>query len=272
MIKLRSIPGDEPTAAHPLVARRDHRRSADSGRAAATVELARRLRTATSISEARQCRNQIVEKNLGLVGLVLRRLRQPTSQSTDAWSEGACALIECAARYDPERQIGFASFAIPRIRGRVLSWLLTQSTITGKIELGRKIAKLRQTERKLPVGTLPTQESLAGQSGMPLVHVKRLTPFLRRPLSLDCCAALALPANTPDPRDAGTLNERLGELRAALLRLPPRLQQVVADVYGLDGGDARRHREIASDLKLTRARIGQLQREALRQLRHEMKS
>ena len=87
---------------------------------------------------------------------------------------------------------------------------------------------------------------------------------------MDSDAALRLEADVPNPRDAGTLDDRLRELETALQQLPNRLRLVITGTFGLNGGAPRRHREIAADLQLTRQRVGQLQREALTCLRRQL--
>lgn len=222
------------------------------------------------MAEAIEARNHMVESNLRLIDYTLRRLGLSTARDSELWSEGACALIESAGRYDPARGSGFAAFAIPRIRGRALDWLNRRGTITGSANVGRRVCKLRRAARELPANSEATLAKLSRLSGYPLRSVKQLAVFLPRAVSMDSDLALRLEADVPSPRDAGTLDDRLQELETALQQLPHRLRLVVTEAFGLNGGTPRLHREIAADLQLTRQRVDQLQREALACLRRQL--
>ncbi|MCH7700199.1 MAG: hypothetical protein IID37_00810 [Planctomycetes bacterium] len=65
---------------------------------------------------------RLVEENLGLVGVNLRRYSQPWSaprrdrEWDDLFQEGCLALMDAARSHQPERGIPFPAYALPRIR------------------------------------------------------------------------------------------------------------------------------------------------------------
>lgn len=77
---------------------------------------------------------RLVEENLGLVAVHLRRnipnLAQPRRDREweDLFQEGCLGLIDAARRFDPERGIAFAAFAMIRIHHAVSKGLRTQFT------------------------------------------------------------------------------------------------------------------------------------------------
>ena len=69
-----------------------------------------------------QDQKRLVEENLGLVGVNLRRYSQPWSaprrdrEWDDLFQEGCLALMDAARSHQPERGIPFPAYALPRIR------------------------------------------------------------------------------------------------------------------------------------------------------------
>jgi len=69
-----------------------------------------------------QDQKRLVEDNLGLVGVNLRRYSQPWSaprrdrEWDDLFQEGCLALMDAARSHQPQRGIPFAAYALPRIR------------------------------------------------------------------------------------------------------------------------------------------------------------
>ncbi|GIK17179.1 MAG: hypothetical protein BroJett003_21430 [Planctomycetota bacterium] len=68
-------------------------------------------------------RKRLVEDNLGLVGVHLKRFVPPRSRQDcdreDLYQEGCLGLIEAGGRYDPGSAIPFASYALARIHRSV---------------------------------------------------------------------------------------------------------------------------------------------------------
>ncbi|MCG3132544.1 MAG: hypothetical protein FLDDKLPJ_03402 [Phycisphaerae bacterium] len=68
-------------------------------------------------------RKRLVQDNLGLVGVHLKRFAPPRSRQAcdreDLYQEGCLGLIEAGGRYDPGSAIPFASYALARIHRSV---------------------------------------------------------------------------------------------------------------------------------------------------------
>lgn len=64
-------------------------------------------------------RNQIVEKNLYLVEILIKRYRGKGVEDDDLYQVGALALVKAAERFDYKRGYEFASFATPTIIGEI---------------------------------------------------------------------------------------------------------------------------------------------------------
>lgn len=71
----------------------------------------------------------------------------------------------------------------------------------------------------------------------------------------------------PHVEPVGTARLESEAIRAAVLLLPPRQARLVALRFGLEDGRERTHDELAALLEISRTRVGQLERMALRALR-----
>ncbi|MBK5253164.1 MAG: sigma-70 family RNA polymerase sigma factor [Peptostreptococcaceae bacterium] len=64
-------------------------------------------------------RNQIVEKNLYLVDILIKKYRGKGVENDDLYQVGALALVKAAERFDYTKGYEFASFATPTIIGEI---------------------------------------------------------------------------------------------------------------------------------------------------------
>ena len=134
--------------------------------AAAADELAARLLAGASpeerqavIEDGRAAREEMIEANLGLVGFATARFVPTAGMEREYYfQEGALGLAAAVDRYDPDRSDHFSSFALPHIRGAVISLFNTrggdlrpsQTRTAGRVE--------REVARREALG-LPTRTS-----------------------------------------------------------------------------------------------------------------
>src|SRR6056297_632999 len=64
-------------------------------------------------------RNQIVEKNLYLVDILIKKYRYKGVDDDDLYQVGALALVKAVERFDYKKGYEFASFATPTIIGEI---------------------------------------------------------------------------------------------------------------------------------------------------------
>ncbi len=77
-----------------------------------------------------ELRNQLVERNLGLVRQVAHRIsRQCSEPYEDLEQIGYLGLIRAIERFDPQQGCAFSSFAIPYIRGEMLHYLRDKGSV-----------------------------------------------------------------------------------------------------------------------------------------------
>ena len=66
-----------------------------------------------------EIRNQIVEKYLYMVEILIRKYLGKGVEYDDLYQVGALALVSAVERFDPDKGFEFSSFATPTILGEI---------------------------------------------------------------------------------------------------------------------------------------------------------
>ena len=64
-------------------------------------------------------RNELVEKNIGLVHACANKFRGKGAEYDDLFQAGCVGLIKAAENFDPERGFSFSTYAVPVILGEI---------------------------------------------------------------------------------------------------------------------------------------------------------
>jgi RNA polymerase sigma factor for flagellar operon FliA len=202
-------------------------------------------------------------------------------EEADLISYGLVGLISAIERFEPEREIKFETYAVPRIRGAIIDELRTLDWVPRSVRArAREIEKANvRLEHKLQ--RAPTDEEIADALG---IEVEEFQESLIQ-ISNSTIAALdelwtvsdssgdqvsllhTLPdPSSPDPArvmDATDLKDRVAD---AIARLPEREKLVIALYYY----ENLTLREIGEVLGVTESRISQLHTKAVLRLRARM--
>ena len=63
-------------------------------------------------------RNELVEKNIGLVHACANKFRGKGAEYDDLFQAGCVGIIKAAENFDPERGFSFSTYAVPVILGK----------------------------------------------------------------------------------------------------------------------------------------------------------
>jgi RNA polymerase sigma factor for flagellar operon FliA len=214
-------------------------------------------------SAEQQRRDELILGHLPLVKHVIGRLLGDLPASADAAnleSAGVLGLVEAAAKFDPNRNAQFKTFAYLRIRGAIVDELRRNSPLPQHV-LGR-VAQLRKAYRTLPYPV--TVEALAAATGMTADEVadtlaaERFAKTMSWEQAAEPNGLEPITAAGP-PEDEVERWESVQQLSGAIESLPEKERLAVTLYYRQD----LRLKEIAEVMKLSVSRVSRLLSKAL---------
>jgi len=238
------------------------------------------VRIRACAARADQAKTEIVESNLRLVVSVARGFLHHGLSFLDLIQEGNLGLMAAVGKFDYRRGFRFSTFAVWVIREAIGRAIANQGRLIRiPVHAGKVLQRMigAQMELVLRLGRDPTEEELAEEMHLPVRRVRADLPAAQPPLSLHSPVGAGNGATLGDfiPDEA---SERPGEsagghllhslLSDVLSELTAREREVLRLRFGLDGDSAQTLDEVGKKLGVTRERVRQIERSALRKMRH----
>jgi RNA polymerase primary sigma factor len=254
-------------------------------------EAADRLRTMTLspeecewlrklVEDGQAAREHLGRANTRLVVSIAKRYMGQGLPFPDLIQEGNVGLMRAVDKYDYKRGNRFSTYATWWIR-QAITRALAQKTRTIRIPL-HMTERIRQMYRTAQVleqtlGHRPTPEEIAKEMELPPESVRGMMDAsqhaiaLERPVGDDGDSEFGdfiEDQDSPSPVEAATQHLLQETIEEVLSELTPRQSHILRLRFGLGGGEPHTLEEIANKFGLSRERIRQLEKEALRRLRH----
>jgi RNA polymerase primary sigma factor len=228
----------------------------------------------------KKARQRLIEKNLRLVVSVAKKYRGMGLPFEDLILEGNLGLMKAIEKFDPDRGYRFSTYATWWIRQAVQRAVADKGrTIRVPVHMGEKIRKMARAYNELSakLEREPTDEEVAERLEWTVGAIREVkdampdASSLNRPLS-SAEDSSEIGDFVEDERASDTAGTVMREMETAQLGeaidlLPERHRHVLVRRYGLDDRNPSTLAELSEELKVSRERIRQLQREAEQMLR-----
>lgn len=229
-------------------------------------------------------KEKLIQANLRFVVSIAKKYQTSGISLLDLINEGNMGLIKAAEKFDPDRGYHFISYAVWWIRQAIIL-AISQKTSLIRLPLNRtadmqKIEKVHaRLENKL--GREPSPGEIAEELDMDDEEINHLRNISQDYISLDATFGdsddTSILSMMEDSRiespDKKVLDESLQTaLDSVLNELTDAEREIIKMRFGLNGFKPMSLQQIGEEFNLSKERIRQIEKKAIRRLRHPSRS
>lgn len=234
-----------------------------------------------------RARDTLITSNLRLVLQQANHFRWQKVPLLDLIQEGNIGLMKAVKKFDPERGWRFSTCAVWWIRQAIIRYIENTQTIRVPIHITQNFHKYNRAEKAITakLGRKPLIQETAKLLG--IGDISRLSKMLEKLQKTDVLSLEELTASSEyndgwddfvrcDPSECPEnicISNSEKELAMILIdKLCPREREIIILRYGINGNDAHTLKEIGVTFGISRERVRQIEKMALKKLkRHERK-
>ena len=229
--------------------------------------------------------NKLVQANLKFVVKIAARYQNRGLSLSELISEGNIGLLKAIEKFDPDKDIKLISYAIWWIRQRIMLAVAEKSSLI-RVPLGKSSSahrlKAMQDRFYTETGEQASNEALGELANLPEKSVEQLQGQMVETTSYDDIMQGAdyqdfttrdlLRADEDDNPQRQYSKDRMNErLHRAIGKLDKREAEIIRTYYGLNPNqEAQNFAQIAETMGLSRERVRQIQKEALKKILAEL--
>ena len=227
-------------------------------------------------------RDRIVKANLRFVVSVAKKYQCSAFELNDLINEGNIGLMIAIDKFDPEKGYHFISYAVWWIRQTILKAIYEKGKMIRlpsnktndiiKIEKARKSLKAKLTEEE-------ELEQVALMLNMTPVHVQEMMMISKDVFSLDLkvggdendsnsLGEMLEDTTSVSPEENAIQNDMKEQIDNVLSTLTVKEAEILRYRFGLNGKKAMSLKEVGEVFNLTKERIRQIEKKAIKRLQH----
>ncbi len=222
-----------------------------------------------------EAKEQMVQANLRFVVQVAKKYQGKGLPLEDLINEGNIGLINAVDRFDPDRGYHFISYAVWWIKQSILKAfnekvkpIRLPSNRVHELLMIQKCMKELETE----LDRAPTHAEIAKRSGLTEENVEHLLTISQPVSTLNTESTYQWDTalrdtKTPSPEKSAIDGQLKKDINKVLRTLSQREAEILQYRFGLNDRKKQSLRELGDKYQITKERIRQIEKEALRKLR-----
>jgi len=229
-------------------------------------------------------KNELIKANLRFVVSIAKKYQTSGISLLDLINEGNLGLIKAAEKFDPDRGYHFISYAVWWIRQSIMLAISQKSSLI-RLPLNRTadLQKIERVHKKLEnkFGREPSASEIAEELEMDNEEINHLRNITQDFVSLDTTLGdsddttildMIVDSKADSPDEHIFEESLLNSLNEVLDTLTESEKEILSMRYGLNGYTPMSLQQIGDKFKLSKERIRQIEKKAIRRLRHPSRS
>lgn len=229
--------------------------------------------------------NTLTQANLKFVVKIASRFQNRGLSLSELISEGNIGLIKAIEKFDPDKDIKLISYAIWWIKQRIMLAVSEKSSLI-RVPMGKSSSahKLKATEDRIfaETGEMATPEELMDKMNLAEKSIDQLRVQRIETTSFDeilqsgdyqdyTTKDLFEDKDLVDPQKIYYRDRMQEKLHNAIQKLDDREADIIRTYFGLnESHESKNFAQIAEVMGLSRERVRQIQKEALKKILHEL--